>query len=138
MDGGEGNVAIFRWPIESFLWDPASENIQDSRAVFKVSWHPKSWYEQHYPEKYKDMGSDQAEYSGLGMPDAQEGVYNGDEDRAMLMEYWYRLYDAKQRRYTINVAYLAGGVLLSHDTDVYQWEDLMRRGTYELYAVQQK
>lgn len=25
-----------------------------------------------------------------------------------------------------------------HDTDVYQWEDLMRRGTYELYAVQQK
>ena len=30
----------------------------------------------------------------------------------MLVEYWYRLYDAKKRRYTINVAYLAGGVLL--------------------------
>ncbi len=25
-----------------------------------------------------------------------------------------------------------------HDTDVYRWEDLMRRATYNLYAVQQK
>lgn len=25
-----------------------------------------------------------------------------------------------------------------HDTDVYRWEDLMRRATYDLYAVQQK
>lgn len=119
MDGGKGNVAVIRWPVESFLWDPAADNVQDARALIKVSWHPMSWYEQHYPEKYKDMGSDQAEYSGLGMPDAQEGVYNGDEDRAMLMEYWYRLYDAKQRRYTINVAYLAGGVLLEKEEDVY-------------------
>lgn len=37
----------------------------------------------------------------------------------MLIEYWYRLYDAKQRRYTVNVAYLAGGVLLSSHEDVY-------------------
>lgn len=37
----------------------------------------------------------------------------------MLIEYWYRLYDAKQRRYTVNVAYLAGGALLSSHEDVY-------------------
>lgn len=119
MDGGKGNVAIFRWPVESFLWDPASETIQDARALFKVSWHPKSWYEQHYPEKAKDIGSDEGVYSSLGVPDAQDESRPADEDRTMLVEYWYRLYDAKKRRYTINVAYLAGGILLEESKDVY-------------------
>lgn len=119
MDGGKGNVAIFRWPVESFLWDPASETIQDARALFKVSWHPKSWYEQHYPEKAKDVGSDEGVYSSLGVPDAQDESRPADEDKTMLVEYWYRLYDAKKRRYTINVAYLAGGILLEESKDIY-------------------
>ena len=119
LEGGRGNVALIRWPIEAFLWDPAAENLQDGRAVFKVSWHPLSWYEQHYPEHFPYIGSDEGEYSGLGVPDAQHESRPADEERAMLIEYWYRLYDAEKRRYTVNVAYLAGGVLLSHDTDVY-------------------
>lgn len=119
MDGGDGNVAIFRWPIECFLWDPAAENIQDGRAVFKVSWHPKSWYEQHYPGVSEEMNGDEREFDGLGLADESQKVRPGDEDRVMLVEYWYRLYDAKKRRYTINVAYLAGGVLLEKDEDVY-------------------
>ena len=120
MDGGRGNVALVRWPIEAFLWDPAAENLQDGRAVFKVSWHPMSWFEQHYPEQYPFIGSDEAEYSGLGVAAAQEESRPADEQRAMLIEYWYRLYDAKLRRYTVNVAYLAGGAVLSHHTDVYR------------------
>lgn len=120
MDGGKGNVAVIRWPIEAFLWDPAAENIQDARAIFKVSWHPLSWYEQHYPDQFNDIGSDWSEYSGLGVPEKQEMDQPGDEDRAMLLEYWYRLYDSKKRRYTINVAYLAGGVLLEDFKDVYK------------------
>lgn len=120
MDGGKGNVAVIRWPVEAFLWDPSADNIQDARAIFKVSWHPLSWYEQHYPEKFSSIGSDWTEYSGLGVPDSQEMDQPGDEDRAMLLEYWYRLYDAKKRRYTINVAYLAGGVLLEDTNDVYK------------------
>lgn len=120
MDGGRGNIALIRWPIEAFLWDPASENLQDSRAVFKVSWHPMSWFQQHYPDQVAEIGSDESEYSGLGMAGAQEQIRPADEDRAMLIEYWYRLYDARQRRYTINVAYLAGGALLSNTLNVYR------------------
>ena len=120
MDGGKGNVALLRWPIEAFLWDPASENIDDARALFKVSWHPMSWFEQHYPDKYEKIGADEGDWSGLGMPEAQDESRPGDEDRVMLVEYWYRLYDAKKRRYTINVAYLAGGVLLEDMKDVYK------------------
>ena len=120
MDGGRGNVAVIRWPIEAFLWDPAAENIQDARALFKVSWHPMSWFEQHYPEKVREMGSDEGEFSGLGMAESQDGMQPADEDRAMLIEYWYRLYDARLRRYTINVAFLAGGVLLEESQNVYR------------------
>ncbi|MBR6568846.1 MAG: hypothetical protein IKK75_00150 [Clostridia bacterium] len=120
LDGGRGNIALIRWPIEAFLWDPASENLQDGRAVFKISWHPLSWFKQHYPEQYPLIGSDEGEYSGLGIADAQEASRPADENRAMLIEYWYRLYDAASRRYTVNVAYLAGGTLLSHTTDVYR------------------
>lgn len=119
MDHGKGNVAVLRWPVEAFLWDPASESIQDARAIFKVSWHPMSWYEQHYPDKRADMGSDETMYDDLGVPDSQDSTHPGDEPKAMLIEYWYRLYDAKKRRYTINVAYLAGGALLEKAEDVY-------------------
>lgn len=119
MDHGKGNVAVLRWPIEAFLWDPAAESIQDARALFKVSWHPMSWYEQHYPDKFEEMGSDETVYSDLAVPESQETDQPGDEQKAMLIEYWYRVYDAKKRRYTINVAYLAGGVLLEKAEDVY-------------------
>jgi len=120
LDGGRGNVAVLRWPIESFLWDPAADNLQDARAVFKVSWHPKSWFEQHYPEQAAEIGSDEGEFWGLGMADTQDASRPADEDRVMLLEYWYRLYDAASRRYTINAAYLAGGVLLEEHRDVYR------------------
>lgn len=120
MDGGLGNVALIRWPIEAFLWDPAAESIQDARAVFKVSWHPMSWFRQHYPDKYRLMGSEDGAYYGLGLADSQSGPRAADEGRAMLLEYWYRLYDADTHRYTINLACLAGGVLLSDHRDVYR------------------
>ena len=98
MDGGRGNVAVIRWPVEAFLWDPAAESIQEARAVFKVSWHPMSWFAQHYPKKTAEIGGDEGEYSGLGLPDGREPSRPADEDRAMLLEYWYRLYDARERR----------------------------------------
>ena len=120
LDGGQGNIALIRWPIEAFLWDPSCENLQDGRAVFKISWHPMSWFQQHYPDRYPEIGSDEAEYSGLGMAEVQESIRPADENRAMLIEYWYRLYDAGKRRYTVNVALLAGGVLLSSTEDVYR------------------
>ena len=56
MDDGEGNIAVLRWPIESFLWDPKAATLQDARALFKTVRYPMSWFEQHYPDKYKQMG----------------------------------------------------------------------------------
>lgn len=116
---GKGDVAIFGWPIESFLWDPMAENIQDSRAVIKVSWHPMSWFEQHYPEAYPYIGHESGEHSEVGLHEAQRDLAGNDEERALLLEYWYRRYNAKTKRYTINVAYCAGHALLDHAEDVF-------------------
>ena len=120
MAYGKGDIALFRYPVEAFLWDPTAEYIQDSRAVIKVSWHPLSWFRSHYPEAGQYVQPDENNHNNVGMVTAQEGTsHSADEDRALLVEYWYRTYDAKTNRYKINVAYCAGGALLEHHKSVY-------------------
>lgn len=120
MKYGKGDVAIINWPIESFLWDPLADNIQDCRAVMKVSWHPLSWFREHWPEEGKYVGSEDSEYANVGKTEGQEDTeHQNDEERAMLIEYWWRSYDASTHRYKINVAYVAGGALLEEHEDVY-------------------
>lgn len=119
MDNGEGNIAIIRWPVESFLWDPKAASMQDGRAVMKISWHPISWYRSHYPETGIYVGADDRQHGDIGKPDAMSDELSGDEPMAMLMEYWWREYDAKNRRYKVNVAYFAGGALLDKAMNVY-------------------
>lgn len=118
MDNGKGNVGIDIWPIENFLWDPYEPRLQDARALIKTTWHPLSWFAAHYPDKAQYVGSEDGEHDSVGLNAALQQL-SGDEGKAMLMEYWYRRYDAKKRRYTINVAFLAGGALLESKTDVY-------------------
>ena len=115
---GKGDIAIIRWPIEAFLWDTKAENIQDARALIKVSWHPISWYKAHYPKESAYVNAEDNSYNSVGMPDSQKGVAT-DEGRAMLLEYWYRRYDWDTKKYTINVAYCAGGALLDEEKNVF-------------------
>jgi hypothetical protein len=120
MNYGRGEVALIRWPVEAFLWDPTAERLDDCRAVMKVSWHPQSWFLEHWPEEGKYVGCDSNMHNNVGMSDAQEDAeHQSDEKRALLIEYWWREYNAKTRRYTINVAYAAGNALLEKQTDVY-------------------
>ena len=86
----------------------------------KVSWHPLSWYRAHWPEEGKYVGSEKGAYSGVGMTEPIDHVeHQNDEQRALLIEYWWREYNAKTRRYTINVAFAAGNALLDKQLDVY-------------------
>lgn len=119
MNYGRGDIALIRWPVEAFLWDTKAENIQDSRACIKVSWHPLSWYAAHYPDKAMYVNAEDGQHNQVGMPESQKDMLGEDEGRAMLLEYWYRTFDAKTKRYKINVAYCAGGALLEDHKDVY-------------------
>lgn len=118
MAHGEGDVKLLRVPVESFLWDPLEADIQDSRAVMKVSWHPLSWYREHYPEKGKFVQNEKNSSYSVGQTEKQQ-QFDNDEEQAMLVEYWYREYDAEKRKYTINLARVAGQALLEEFKDVY-------------------
>lgn len=120
MNRGKGDIAVLRWPIEAFLWDPQTEDIQEARALMKISWHPLSWYKEHYPDVAPYISGEKGEHNNVGLSEAQLSLHAGDEDRAMLIEYWYRKYNPTKHTYTINVAYAAGGALISHDTNVYK------------------
>ena len=117
MNYGKGEIALIRWPLEAFLWDGTADNIQDCRAVMKVSWHPLSFYRDHWPENGKYVGAENGKHHDIGRFDAEE--YQNDEQKALLIEYWWRKYNAKTRRYTINVALAAGHALLEKQEDVY-------------------
>jgi len=120
MAYGKGEIALLRWPLEAFLWDPTAENIQDCRAVMKVSWHPLSWYPEHYPDGGRYVTADDGTHNNVGMTDGQEDAeHASDEKRALMIEYWWREYDASSRRYRVNVAYAAGNALLDVERDVY-------------------
>ena len=120
MNFGKGEVALIRWPLEAFLWDPTAENIQDCRAIMKVSWHPLSWYREHFPDEARYVYSDEGDHNNVGMTIGQEEAsHQDDEKRALLVEYWWREYDAKTKRYTVNVAYVAGDALLYKETNIY-------------------
>ncbi len=114
---GKGDVAIARWPIEAFCWDPGAEDLQDARALIKVSWHPLSWYKARYPETGKYVQGEDASMSDIGLPLTQIENSQDDEGRAMLLEYWYRTYS--NGRYHINVAHIAGHALLQTKENVY-------------------
>ena len=116
MGDGKGDIAVLRWPMENFIWDPGAENIQDARALMLTSWHPVDWYRDHYPERgpYVTEESGEEEYRAI----SQQGL-DPQEGEAMMLEYWWRTYDHKKRRYHINVAYFAGGLLLEKFEDVY-------------------
>lgn len=120
MAYGKGDIALIRWPIEAFLWDPMAERVQDCRAVMKVSWHPLSWYREHWPDEGRYVGAEKGAHNNVGMTAGQEDAeHSSDEQRALLIEYWWRTYNAKTRRYSINVAYAAGNALLEVQRDVY-------------------
>ena len=121
MNYGKGEIALIRWPVEAFLWDPTAERLDDCRAVMKVSWHPLSWYREHWPDEGRYVTADDGTHNNVGMTEGQlDADHLSDEKRALLIEYWWREYNAKTRRYTINVAYAAGNALLDKQTDVYE------------------
>ena len=120
MNYGKGEVALIRWPVEAFLWDPTAERLEDCRAVMKVSWHPQSYYRSHWPDAGRYVVADDGTHNNVGMTAGQEDAdHASDEKRALLVEYWWREYNASTRRYTINVAYAAGRALLDVQRDVY-------------------
>ena len=122
-DDGKGMVNVLTWHPEDIYPDPQYEHIQDGRAIFKTTHTTVAWVEEHYPEAKGYVSED--EYTRQG---EQTLIEAPDGDRKVtLIEYWYKRYDPKKRRYHVHMAQLAGGALLfSTETDY----GTQRKGEY--------
>lgn len=117
MDNGHGNVSVMRVPVESMVWDPEAESIQDGRALIKAVWRPLGWIADHYPQQAKYVRDESNQHDGIAMGDRLAQNQSEADGRALVMEYWYRRYE--NGRYTINMALFAGGALLDKFLHVY-------------------
>ena len=109
MENGEGMVNVIAWHPEDFYPDPAYENIQDGRGCFKATATSVAWVEEHYPHaagyvKPDTIRQDDPIDVTMSMPYKDEKV--------TLLEFWYKRYDAKKRRYHVHMAQMAGHALL--------------------------
>ena len=115
LNGGLGGAFIRHVDARSVLFDPLSSQLQDGRAVFKIALRTREYLEAHFPDKAPFLTSD-----AFGSPDAVEDeVLRGDRrDTMLLIEYWWREYDAEQDRYSVHMAQLAGNTVLVDSRDV--------------------
>ena len=110
LEDGEGMVNVLAWHPEDFYPDPMYENFQDGRGCFKVTRTTVAWVCEHYPHAAGYVkGDDSARPEDRADPtfEAPEG-----DEPTTLIEFWYKRYDAKARRYRVHMAQLAGQALL--------------------------
>ena len=92
----------------SILFDPQVEDIQDGRAVFKVQPVTIQRLEQMYPQ-YKDQFVSDA-YTLTGNRDGR--VHRDDTKNLLMLEYWWREYDADAALYRVHMVKVAGQKIL--------------------------
>lgn len=127
MDG-DGMVSVLAWHPEDFYPDPMYENIQDGRGVFKTTLTTVAWVREHYPDAAPYVKGDDIR------PDDDDNhlieVAMHDE-KVTLLEFWYKRYDAKKRKYRVHMAQMAGRTLLySTELSVGCREGEYREGVY--------
>ncbi len=110
-DTAPGYVFIRHVPSRTILFDPTTSSVQDARAIFKFDRHPAHWFRQHYPDKFADMKPDIDRLNDEPMdPTAPQKNTVAGRNEMLMVEMWYRQYDAKENRYRVHMAQFAGGV----------------------------
>lgn len=110
MEDGDGMVNVSTVHPEDFYPDPAYENIQDGRGVFVASRVTLAWVMEHFPESGTYVRPDKSTL----VDEYVDSVYEDPSHDAstILLEFWYKRYDAKKRKYRVHKAMLAGRALL--------------------------
>lgn len=126
LNGGLGGAFIRHVDVRNILFDPLCCDIQDSRAVFKLSLRPKAWVQTHYPDKAALLSGDVAATADA----PEDDLLPADRtESALLLEYWYREYDAKADAYAVHMAILCNGVVLE-DSRTQKPEGYFAHGQY--------
>ena len=104
-------------------------DIQDGRAVFKFALRTREWLAARFP------GYDGSE-DGYGKePIAEDAHITGDKSKtALLIEYWWREYDANSGVCRVHMAQLAGGRVLTDSREL-KPEGYYAHGQYPFFVT---
>jgi len=116
---GEPKVAAF--DPRAILTDPLAEELQEGRAVFKVSYHTQEYYRAHYPGAFRRMRPDE---EVLGAPPANEKL-------TALLTAYYKTY--RGGRAAVHQMKIAGGAVL-YDSRRDHPQGLYPHGEYPFVA----
>lgn len=115
LNSGLGGAFIRNVDARGILFDPLATDLQESRAVFKISLKTREYLLSHFPKAAPFLTAD-----AFGTPDAvQDEFLRGERSDAMLfIEYWWREYDAETDQSCVHMAQIAGNQVLSDSRDV--------------------
>lgn len=115
LERGKGMVSVQTIKPENLYPDPYYEDWQNGRAMFKTTHTTFGWIAEHFPEEAKYVKPDEWAQRGDGGEMAQRSMQS--DDICMVMEYWWREYDAKKKRSSVHMMLLSGRALLSDSRD---------------------
>jgi len=98
---------------KNFMCDPTTANLQDGRAVFKMERKPMDWFVQRYPD-YAQYIKPDGDLISADHDNFSSTVQPSKENYVRLIEAWFRVYDAKSKKYKIHFCKVAGGVVLEN------------------------
>ena len=109
-EDGEGMARVIQWHPEDFYPDPAYENIQNGRGVFKATRTTVAWVDEHYPHAKGYVQADRT----TQQDDYWNPMYEspGEDQPTTILEFWYKRWDAEKRKNRVHKAILAGRALL--------------------------
>lgn len=109
-EDGEGMARVIQWHPEDFYPDPAYENIQNGRGVFKATRTTVAWVDEHYPHAKGYVRADRT----TQQDDYWNPMYEspGEDQPTTILEFWYKRWDAEKRKNRVHKAILAGRALL--------------------------
>lgn len=126
LNGGLGGAFLRQVDTMSILFDPLVTDLQDGRAVFKFSLRPREWVKMHYPKEAERIHEDVA---ALTDAPVDEVLKPDRSDSLLLLEYWWKEYEAETAETRVHMALLCGGVVLS-DSRTVKPEGYFAHGRY--------
>jgi len=113
LNRGIGGAFIRHVDARNIMFDPLVVNMKDSRAVMKFAAKPIKWMDEHYPKHAGEFKPDT--YASDAPKDSS--IMRDDLKNVLMIEYWWREFDAQTNRYKVHMAKVGGGWLLEDSRD---------------------
>lgn len=124
----QGEPKVTAYDPRAILADPLSEDLQQGRALFKVSYHPMEYFQARYPRQAGRMKA-----RDENLPEGEPGISGGQDGRIALLTAYYKTYDRRAGRGAVHCMKIAGGEIL-YDSRAEKPQGLYPHGEYPFVA----